>query len=324
METKNNEETIKDLQDKLKDVEKERLKLIKDFKDIQMGIRPLLENEKKRLIKKYGMAHPRTQRIEAKVVHNINMVRHFDVELQIAEIKEPEVKKNEMLIHGRITSKQLLGIKNLSVYLTDRRGKKLTHLGSPETDPSGYYSFLIYPEEIEKIKNIEIFLTVCDEKGKTLYQHPESLKISEPGKKYVDMILDKEILKPVKTAREPGPPPATWEVKGKITDENDNSIKDLTVSLYDKENRFDNILGTTVTGEDGTFIFTYPTGKLQDLIKANPDIYLKVLVKKGKPIYSSEKAVKCEPGRIEVFNIKIEGTGKTKREFPIPPDLKDK
>ena len=65
-----------------------------------MGIRPLLENEKKRLIKKYGMAHPRTQRIEAKVVHNINMVRHFDVELQIAEIKEPEVKKNEMLIHG--------------------------------------------------------------------------------------------------------------------------------------------------------------------------------------------------------------------------------
>ncbi len=302
---------------------------LNEEKDFYVIKQYLLNNEAKRLEKKHGTEHPRTQRIHTKLKHNIDMIRYFDAGLEIAKIKVPEVKDNEMLIHGRITGKQLLGIKNLYVYLTDRRGKKLTELGSPETDPSGYYSFLIYPEEIEKMKNKEIFLTVCDEKGKTLYRHPESLKISEPGKKYVDMIVEREILRPVKTLRKPGekkpgPPPATWEVKGKITDENDNGIKDLTVSLYDKENRFDDILGSTVTSEDGTFVFTYPTGKLQDLIKANPDIYLKVLDKKGNSIYQSKKPVKCEPGRIEVFNIEIALRGKTKTEIPIPPGLKKK
>jgi hypothetical protein len=297
---------------------------LNEEKDFYVIKQYLLNNEAKRLEKKHGKEYPRTQRVHAKLKNNIDMIRYFDAGLEITKIKVPAVKESEMLIHGRITGKHLLGIKKLSVYLTDRRGKKLTDLGSPETDSSGYYSFLIYPEEIEKMKNKEIFLTVCDEKGKTLYRHPESLKISKPEKKYVDMILDREILRPVKTPREPGPPPATWEVKGKITDDNDNSIKNLTVSLYDKEKRFDNLLGTTVTGEDGTFIFTYPTGKLQDLIKANPDIYLKVLDKKGNSIYSSKKPVKCEPGRIEVFNIEIEVIGKTKIEIPIPPELKKK
>jgi hypothetical protein len=191
-------ELLKDIYKVSGDIETEPTGALELERRFHVTMTSFLEKEMKRLEIKYGTAHPRTRSIETKLTYNINMVRHFDVELQVADIKEPEVKKNEMLIHGRLTDKHLLGIKGISIYLTDRKGAKLTELGTPETDPSGYYYFLVYHEEIQKMKNRKVFLTVCDAKGKTIYRHPESLKISDPGKKYVDMILDREILRPVK------------------------------------------------------------------------------------------------------------------------------
>jgi hypothetical protein len=207
MTTKINENNEKDLEVDAKEFEEESIQMIKDFRNIFVVTQPLLKNERKRLIKKFGSDHPRTRRLDSKLKFTVNVVKNLDARLE------------------------------------------------------------------------------------------ETSELTPPGQ---------------------------WVVKGVITGENGKGMAGVTVSLYDKDLLFDDYLGTRITDENGNFEFAYQEEGFKDLLEKKPDIYLKVLDKKGKPIFSSKKAVKCGAGRIEVFNIKIEDLGKTKAEFPIPPEVKKK
>lgn len=107
------------------------------------------------------------------------------------------------------------------------------------------------------------------------------------------------------------PDPDKWIVRGQVTDENDQGIGGLIVSVYDEDCIFDDRLGSTLTDENGYFMLNYRTEDFRDLIEAKPDIYLKVLDKEGKTLYTSEKAVRYEAGHVEAFDI---GIGKTKQD----------
>ena len=95
-------------------------------------------------------------------------------------------------------------------------------------------------------------------------------------------------------------------VKGIVTDENDKGLKGLTISLYDEDLIFDDILGTTITNENGNFEIIYRTEAFEFLFEKRPDLYIKVLDSNGKKLYSSEKAVRPNVGNVEEFVIKIE------------------
>lgn len=98
-----------------------------------------------------------------------------------------------------------------------------------------------------------------------------------------------------------------WSVKGEIIDERTNvGIKDLVVSLYDKDLIFDDALGTVKTNSDGSFELLYRTDAFADFFDKKPDIYLKVFDPDGQIIYSTRNAVRCEAGREEYFTIKIQ------------------
>ncbi|MCP4401365.1 MAG: hypothetical protein GY801_29205 [bacterium] len=62
---------------------------------------------------------------------------------------------------------------------------------------------------------------------------------------------------------------------------------------------------TNIRARYSIIMFTYRAEDFRDLIEAKPDLYLKVLDKKGKELYTSGKPVRYEAERIEVFNIKI-------------------
>ena len=94
-------------------------------------------------------------------------------------------------------------------------------------------------------------------------------------------------------------------MRGKVVDVKGQGMSGLTVSLYDKDLLFDDVLGTTITGKNGDFEIIYRIDAFQGLFEKKPDIYLKVLDAKGKTLYTSRKAVRCEAGREEFFNIKI-------------------
>ena len=82
----------------------------------------------------------------------------------------------------------------------------------------------------------------------------------------------------------------------------------LIVTLYDKELIFQERLGGTETDEEGAFSIVYRLEFFRELFQARPDKYLKVLSEEGKTLYSSEKAVRFEAGRVEVFDVKIATT----------------
>ena len=96
-----------------------------------------------------------------------------------------------------------------------------------------------------------------------------------------------------------------WVVKGKVTDKEDNPVKGLIVSVYDKDLLFDDALGTTSTDENGNFEVIYTEDSFRDLFEKKPDIYLKILNINGKILYNSRKKLRPEANRIEYFSVKI-------------------
>ena len=100
-------------------------------------------------------------------------------------------------------------------------------------------------------------------------------------------------------------PPGSWIVRGRVTDEKKQGMGGLTISLYDEAHDFDDMLGTTLTDDNGKFKLTYQTEEFKDLFEKKPEVYLKVTGKRRKTLYTSDKAVRCKAGREEVFNITI-------------------
>ena len=80
----------------------------------------------------------------------------------------------------------------------------------------------------------------------------------------------------------------------------------LFVSVYDKDLFFDDRLGQSETDANGNYSLTYRTEDFRDLIERKPDLYLKVIDKKGKTLYTTKGQVWYEAGRIETIDVKID------------------
>ena len=100
-------------------------------------------------------------------------------------------------------------------------------------------------------------------------------------------------------------PQDVWVARGVVLFEDKSPGAGMTISLYDKDLIFDDVLGTVLTDDVGQFQFIYRTEAFRDLFEKKPDLYLKVMDSEGNTLYTSEKTVRCDAGLEEVFNIKI-------------------
>jgi hypothetical protein len=299
------------------------LDTLNELKDIQLFSQFVFENEAQRLAKKHGENNLQVRRINNTLTINKNLLQDLEVELEIAKIKVPEIPEGGALAHGRVIDRSNRGITGLFVHMMNENGKIFHFMGRSETDASGYYAFPIDPTALAKLSKAAVdgvFLTIATRTGRGIHREFTPLKLAEGDRKFVEVALKREDLglvrggeKAVEKKTETGaekehettPSPDMWFVKGQVVDENKQSLARLTVSLYDKDLLFDDRLGTAVTDENGHFMLSYRADDFRDLIEAKPDIYVKVLDKEGKRLYSSRKSVKCEGGRAEVFNIKV-------------------
>lgn len=306
---------IKDLHEDLTKLADERLKAQNDLKEAQVISRTLLQYEAKRLEKRFGKDHPRTQQIKARLEQNLDVINDLEVESHIARIKVPEVSENDTLIHGRVMDESYRGFGGLNVTLTDSKGKALT--GKSETEGSGYYSIVIDQETLKKLSEVikeGVFLAVFSRKCETIHRQCEPIKINEGDRILAEMVLDRENLITGRVAVEKPPEKEKtktnqeiWIVRGRVTDENERGIKGLMVSLFDKDHRYDDKLGAELTGKNGEFKMTYRTQDFREGNEPGPDLYLTVRDKDGNILYTSEKAVRYDAGREEVFDITIKG-----------------
>jgi hypothetical protein len=99
--------------------------------------------------------------------------------------------------------------------------------------------------------------------------------------------------------------PEDWLVYGRVLGPDGTGMPGLRVSVFDKDLLFDDRLGETGTDSDGEFYVLYHKNDFKDLIENQPDLYIKVMNKKGRILFNTEKGVRWQSNRVECFEIEI-------------------
>jgi Transthyretin-like family len=278
-----------------------------------------LEKERERLSVKYGANDARVQRIDTKLQFTQGFTRDLKVEIDKTKIQVPTVDRNTWMVHGRVLqAKDNQGIPGLTVSLVNRKGQWIRDLGYACTDERGYFAILYWPKDDKsatKPPTEPVFLMVSDPNQRILYRSSEALTIQLGQVVYREIFLsDTDVVKICVTPPDVNSTdvmvdvmvePDVWLARGRVSDEQGQPLEGLVVSLYDRDLIFDDRLGTTQTDANGDFSIAYRTEDFRDLFEAHPDLYIKVMDSQGNTLYSSENAVRCETGRVEVFNITI-------------------
>jgi hypothetical protein len=103
----------------------------------------------------------------------------------------------------------------------------------------------------------------------------------------------------------PKPRPNEWIVFGTVTDAKDEAVGGLTVRVFDKDRKLDDLLGETNTDENGTFSIVYHERDFKETGENLPDLYVMVSDSAGKLVYSTRDRIRFEAGKSEYFAIRL-------------------
>jgi len=129
----------------------------------------------------------------------------------------------------------------------------------------------------------------------------------------------------VRATRRPKVEANEWLVFGRVFDQLGNPVPGLRVRVFDRDRKYDDLLGDTTTDEYGDFAVKYHERDFAEIGEALPDLYVMVSDAAGTVLYSSRDNVRYESGRSEYFEIVLAAapestpgktkttTGKTKR-----------
>jgi hypothetical protein len=103
----------------------------------------------------------------------------------------------------------------------------------------------------------------------------------------------------------PKPRSNEWIVFGTVTDAQDDPQSGLTVRVFDKDRKLDDLLGETSTDENGSFSVVYHERDFKETGENLPDLYVMVSDPTGQLLYSTQDRVRFEAGRSEYFAIRL-------------------
>jgi hypothetical protein len=277
-----------------------------------------LSRERARLEKKLGAASTRVTEIEGQLATNSTMIRDLKLESVRAHTEPPEVDKNTWMLHGYVRDKRLNGVSNLTVAFFDQAGGRINELSHGCTAANGYFKIA---SSIGSAGTRAAHVRVLAKDGSLLYAGTDALVPTAGSIDYREIILSGEdavcppppVSSPVVSPVEPQtpadelPPRDYWIVRGRVTDKAGKGLSGVFVSVYDEDLFFDDRLGQDETDTDGNYSLTYRTIDFRDLIEAKPDLYLKVIDRKGRSLYVLKRHIWYESGRIETIDIEIDG-----------------
>lgn len=294
----------------------ERLDMTRKAKDTS------LQREHARLSVKYGADHPRVQAIANKVATNQEFRVQVATETIRAKTEIPVVDENSWVLHGFVRDQARQGVSNVTVALYDPNGGRLNGLGQACTVANGY--FKIISKDANAIGASAAYVRVLSTGGPFLFADQSPLQPALGHADYKEITLSGGTAvcvsppePPTSSTSQPGD---LWVVSGRVTNTKGEGLKDLLVSIYDRDFIFDDRLGQVGTDLNGFYTLSYRTQDFRDLIERKPDLYLKVLDQQGKILCTSEESVRFEAGRIETINVVIAepSSGSTS---PATPDV---
>jgi hypothetical protein len=102
-----------------------------------------------------------------------------------------------------------------------------------------------------------------------------------------------------------------WMVYGRVIDAAGNPAVGLTVRVFDRDRKLDDLLGITETDESGDFSVVYHARDFFEVGENAPELYLMVEDESGKTLFSSRDNVRPQAGQSEYFTIQL-GKGAVK------------
>jgi hypothetical protein len=117
----------------------------------------------------------------------------------------------------------------------------------------------------------------------------------------------------------PRPGANEWTVFGTVTDAEGKGAGGLTVRVFDRDRRLDDLLGETRTNESGDFSVVYHERDFKETNEGSAELYVMVSDARGNVVYSSRDSVRFATGRSEYFAIRLgkpidKPTAKTRRK----------
>ncbi|MCM1982222.1 PKD domain-containing protein [Lyngbya confervoides] len=140
----------------------------------------LLEREQQRLSRKYGATHPRTQKVNQRLVYNQGVRQELEREIERSQIQVPKTDDQTWLVHGRLLTAELKGISGLTLSLFDAENRWVRQLGFTCTDSRGYFAISYSPDPNSPDPNPipadqPLTLTVTDGDRQILHQEQTPL-----------------------------------------------------------------------------------------------------------------------------------------------------
>ncbi|RZI84286.1 MAG: hypothetical protein EOP38_09570 [Rubrivivax sp.] len=157
-----------DLQGAFESLQEQRSELLNLVRDTQLATRTLVVHEARRLRDKGDPDDARIAQYTRGSEAILRRATALEVEAQIANIRVPPVTKTETLLQGRITDEGAKAVAHVTVSLVDDAGKLLANVPPVETDDSGYYAFILQPEQVAAIgaNKRQLSLQVGNSSGK--------------------------------------------------------------------------------------------------------------------------------------------------------------
>jgi hypothetical protein len=100
--------------------------------------------------------------------------------------------------------------------------------------------------------------------------------------------------------------PHEWTVFGRVRHAEGKPAAGVRVRVFDKDRRFDDLLGDTRTDAEGRFSAIYHERDFAESGENLPELYVRVEDERGKVLYSSESELRMQAGRVEYFDITLE------------------
>lgn len=318
---------------------------LKNLRDLQVLQGTLLQHETARLKKRHGTDSPRVQHLEQALKHNREQLKNLNLQVEVTNIKVPEMEEEGALLHGRVVDEAHRGYPGLAIVMESEEGKLLRTYGTAKTDASGYYALPLSMEVVSKLiegKLAPAYFAVRDRKGKALYREFEPFSIQAGEQQVLDIAIPRAELgithtppptgkKPPPKGKKPPPkekkaPPKkeTWLVEGRVIYEDKTPLVGAKVSAYDKDVSIDDTIGSALTNSKGRFKIEYNPQEFREGKETGPDLYLEVSDPQGKKIHSTIDELRENASPKETYTIVVKSKDKIDPNKTLPSKRKNK
>ncbi|MBN2118638.1 MAG: hypothetical protein JW730_18845 [Anaerolineales bacterium] len=135
-------------------------------------------------------------------------------------------------------------------------------------------------------------------------EHPQVIALENTAKSLSELKTHLDTQR-TRLKKWPKPRANEWMVFGTVTDVDGQPAAGLNVRVFDRDRKYDDLLGETETDENGDFSAIYHERDFAETNENLPELYVMVSDASGKTLYSTRESARFNAGKSEYFAIRL-------------------